>query len=72
MAELKPFEMVNYSPDYSDVLSNLITPPYDVISPKIRNSFTTYIHTTSSGSFWASNMTTTLRQTTGIQERRLH
>jgi uncharacterized protein (DUF1015 family) len=39
MAELKPFEMVNYSPDYSDVLSNLITPPYDVISPKDQEFF---------------------------------
>ncbi len=39
MAEIKPFEMVHYSSDYSDVLSSLITPPYDVISPKEQEFF---------------------------------
>ncbi|MFH0959414.1 MAG: DUF1015 domain-containing protein [Pseudomonadota bacterium] len=39
MAEIKPFEMVHYGPDYSDALSKLITPPYDVISPEEQESF---------------------------------
>ena len=33
MAEIMPFQMVHYGPEYSDALNSLITPPYDVISP---------------------------------------
>ncbi|MCX5841094.1 MAG: DUF1015 domain-containing protein [Deltaproteobacteria bacterium] len=39
MAEVIPFQMVHYNPDYSESLSNLITPPYDVISPEEQESF---------------------------------
>lgn len=39
MAEVIPFQMVNYNPDYSESLNDLITPPYDVISPEEQESF---------------------------------
>ncbi len=39
MADIIPFQMVHYGPDYSDVLNSLITPPYDVISPEQQDMF---------------------------------
>ncbi len=39
MAEIMPFQMVQYGPEYSNALKSLITPPYDVISPEQQDSF---------------------------------
>ncbi len=39
MAEIMPFQMVHYGPQYSYALNSLVTPPYDVISPEQQDSF---------------------------------
>lgn len=39
MAEIMPFQMVHYGPEYSNALNSLITPPYDVISSEQQDSF---------------------------------
>jgi uncharacterized protein (DUF1015 family) len=39
MAEIRPFRMVHYNGKCSSELDKLITPPYDVISPREQESF---------------------------------
>ena len=39
MADVKPFRMVHYNGKCSSQLDRLITPPYDVISPKEQEGF---------------------------------
>jgi uncharacterized protein (DUF1015 family) len=39
MAEIRPFSGIQYAPEFRSHLAELVTPPYDVISPEQQNTF---------------------------------
>ncbi len=39
MAEIRPFSGIQYAPELRSQLAELVTPPYDVISPEQQNTF---------------------------------
>jgi uncharacterized protein (DUF1015 family) len=39
MAEIRPFSGIQYAPEFRSRLAELVTPPYDVISPEQQNTY---------------------------------